>query len=463
MSTAPITEGVVEALTPQGELIGWARAADRAPLGIVVMRQGIVLAQGATSVPRPDLGGPHGYALAVPEPPTGMELVAGQVQVLVVRPGMPPQRLPVVGRLLAGTLHALLDQAMPHLAAADAAALGAKLRTHPGLAAHLGAPPPLTAEAEATAALLASLPPNPQRGAHGICEVGLPVGLLSPDGSVLAGHDGHLFLVGGSNGLAQQYLESPAGPRAQAAAEGWHRVLSGRAEACAAAGCGFLQLLVPDKSSALPSLMPRALKVPTPYWRALEARVAADAALQGRVRFLLPQIEALSAAAWLRTDTHLSARGAHAVLDAACAAMGVAFPFGAIRFDRTETNTGDVADRLLPGLALLEEHAEPDHAQFAAWPTPELVERIDPGRHLGRRVVWRNPDAPVRARVVVFGNSYFEAGVTSRSISWWFARAFSEFHFFWLPDLDMDYVRAVAPDWVLCQTVERFLPQVPAR
>ena len=45
---------------------------------------------------------------------------------------------------------------------------------------------------------LQRLPPNPQRGAHGICEVGLPVGLLSPDGSVLAGHDGHLFLVGGS-------------------------------------------------------------------------------------------------------------------------------------------------------------------------------------------------------------------------------------------------------------------------
>jgi hypothetical protein len=463
MGASPEIEGVVEALTPQGELHGWARAADGTPLGILVLRQGTVLAQGAPSVPRPDLGGPHGYVVPVSAPLQAIELLGGLAQVFAMRPGRPPHLLPVVGGLLTGTLHALLQESLPHLAADGAEALAQHLRSHPALAARFRQPQPTTPEAVATGAMLATLPPNPQRGAAGICQVGVPVGLVSPDGAVVAGHEGQLFLVGGSNGLAQQYRENEAGAGVQAVAAGWHRVLAARAAACAAAGRGFLQLLIPDKSSSLPQLFPREQGVPTPYWRALAARVAADAALPPRVMFLLPHMAALGPAAWPRTDTHLSARGCHAVLLAACAAMGLQPPFADACFDRTDISSGDVAGRHFPGVTLLEETFEPRAEQIASWPAPDLVEEVDPGRHLGRRMVWRTPAAPIRARIVVFGNSYFERGLAPRSISWWFARAFSEFHFCWLPELDEDYVRAVQPDWVVCQTVERFLPQVPAR
>ena len=78
-----------------------------------------------------------------------------------------------------------------------------------------------------------------------------------------------------------------------------------------------------------------------------------------------------------------------------------------------------------------------------------------PGDHLVR--------APVKARVVVFGNAAFERGADPRALSWWFARAVSECHFCWSAEMDEDYIRAHSPDWVICQTTERFLPQLPAR
>ena len=81
--------------------------------------------------------------------------------------------------------------------------------------------------------------------------------------------------------------------------------------------------------------------------------------------------------------------------------------------------------------------------------------------HIGTKFVWKNAAAPFDLKVVAFANSFFERGGTARSLSWWCCRAFREFHFIWSPDLDMGYVREVAPDWVICQTIERFLPRTP--
>ena len=93
------------------------------------------------------------------------------------------------------------------------------------------------------------------------------------------------------------------------------------------------------------------------------------------------------------------------------------------------------------------------------------MEAHDPpgGGHVGTRYVWKNASAIVPMKVVAFGNSYFERGGDAGALSWWFARLFAEFHFVWDPRMDADYVAAEKPDWVICQTIERFLPSVPDR
>jgi hypothetical protein len=93
---------------------------------------------------------------------------------------------------------------------------------------------------------------------------------------------------------------------------------------------------------------------------------------------------------------------------------------------------------------------------------PVLVDSVDPSSgHKGIRRVWRNAAAPFPHRVVAMANSFFERGEASTQLSWWFALLFAEFHFYWNPELDEDYVAKVSPDIVVCQTIERFLRSVP--
>ena len=62
---------------------------------------------------------------------------------------------------------------------------------------------------------------------------------------------------------------------------------------------------------------------------------------------------------------------------------------------------------------------------------------------------------------MVFGNSFFERGAQSWRLSWWFKHFYREFIFCWNPALDLELVEKFQPDLVICQTVERFLTQIP--
>jgi hypothetical protein len=46
-------------------------------------------------------------------------------------------------------------------------------------------------------------------------------------------------------------------------------------------------------------------------------------------------------------------------------------------------------------------------------------------------------------------------------LSWWCKQIFSEFHFVWEPRFRQDILEKVKPNFVIGQTVERFLHVVP--
>ena len=81
--------------------------------------------------------------------------------------------------------------------------------------------------------------------------------------------------------------------------------------------------------------------------------------------------------------------------------------------------------------------------------------------HVGTTIVWQNPQAPLEMKAVAFGNSFFERGGSPRGLSWWFKYLFREFHFVWSPRISTGYVVENRPEVVICQTIERFLPNVP--
>ena len=295
--------------------------------------------------------------------------------------------------------------------------------------------------------------------------IAAPLGYVSTDGGAVLGRRGHAFLLGGSNGPLAQALEDVTSPMVQDRVEAWATLLTNRVRKCAAAGVRFLQVLIPDKQSVMVGELPAELPVPSATWRALEARLVTQGMSEAEVVSALPTLRTVLAVAdpYLQLDTHLSPAGAHAVFNLILGRMGLEPPFQPTFSEETSV-VGDLSLRMfrvpLPEIVLF-----PDARWAAGLGKPELTERVEPngGGHIGNRYVWRNPMAPFSARVVCFGNSYFADGAEPRWLSWWFARAFREFHLLWQADLDMDYVTSHRPDWVFCQTVERFLLLPPTQ
>ncbi len=467
--------GAVEQLSAPSTLRGWARAGRLSDaVRVRVLRDETEIGTATTDTPRSDIGGINGFIVECREPITPGDLASGRVRVMGEAMDGANGSLQIVPRILSEAVFDVMrsvtgtlgDAEFDHLlkALAESPVLAKRRAELDALVHHGGRVP---ADALPALATLGALPPNPDRSgpqAH-ITMVGVPVGHLASDGSALIGHDGHAFLVAGGNNLLGQYGLDPAAPDMRRKVAAWIDLVGARAAQCRAAGRGFVQVMIPEKLTVMPELMPRQVRVPSTLWRGVESGLLADPSLAPHYVSALPILTRLAprGEAFPRMDTHLAARATHELFLAICAAMGAGQPFADVPFTAERIAVGDLAQRFFPGVALPEVYFHPDPEAVAGWPSPELVERIDPGRHMGTRYVWRTPGAPITARVVAFGNSFFERGGDARSLSWWFARAFSEFHFLWEAEMQQDYIDRIAPDWVICQTIERFMPQVPAR
>ncbi|WP_448059158.1 hypothetical protein [Cellulomonas hominis] len=304
---------------------------------------------------------------------------------------------------------------------------------------------------------------RPASGAD-LSEIRFPVGLLSSDGSVALGRDGHLFLVGGSNRLSDLYAEPSSREELvaiESLASSWRALFEERSAGCELRGVRYLQLVIPEKSTVMRRLLDGG-EGETPRLREIERSV----------RDLPYYVSARDAFVdwsgagdpWMRHDSHTSPLGALALmrlivshLDASCDALS------GVSISRPSFYNGDLAVRLF-GMDLWDLQLDPAVDGVVMTDShPVLISAVDPsdGRHIGVRRVWRRDDAPLPIRVVVFGNSFFGRGANASRLSWWCARLFGEFHFIWSPSIDFDYVDAIHPDVVIGQTVERFLGQVP--
>lgn len=298
-----------------------------------------------------------------------------------------------------------------------------------------------------------------------VSSVPLPVGARCADGSAAVGRDGHLFLLKGSNFLARRYRR-PGSPQEERAVEHevaeWTRIIGERRRRIEEDGARFLQLVVPEKSSALVSGLPELAGVTTVLER-LEDRLRDDASYVSGLDVLDP--DGTAARSWLRLDTHVSTEGATRLFAALVSRIVPTFELPSVPLGSTASHPGDLSRRFF-GVDVGELDrvpSSPDLDDLGSGVT--LVESSDPpegeNRWIGLRRVWRNERAPIQKTVVVFGNSYFADATRSARLNWWFTRFFREHHFLWTPWVDHEYVRSVRPDVVVAQTVERFLGGIP--
>jgi hypothetical protein len=508
--------GAVEGFLDPRCLFGWAADPALPPGGgaleIHALLRGEVLARTRTGTGRPGLFAealaPHGFVLDLPAPPQPGDLAAGRLVLAVVRAGRQvplPLRPRVVAQEQAAGGLALLARAEATLGPVGLADTLAAFGRPEGFGA-------ARAAAEANRPLheqVLNAEPDPARTSA----LRFPLGLRSADGGAVLGRHGHLFLLAGSNGEVARLGAHPAEREALVAA--WLALIEVRRARCAAAGLRFVQLVVPEKSSLAPELLPDpAQGGPSPFLAALEAAIAARPELAACTVSGLAAMRAAAAAAaearegegpaedderaarrrarreagrgpgrpdraggggavppamaaLLRPlDTHPSARGMHVLARAVLERLGEAPRDLGRRFGPARLATGDLARRFFAEPAYEVAHLAPPEAVRRFGGRPEVLERFAPpdGTHIGRWERCRTEGAPCPAGAVMFGNSVGGpvAGAGQNTVSAWLARWFARYAFHWRPELDWAEVeREPRPGVVICQTVERFMGRVP--
>lgn len=286
---------------------------------------------------------------------------------------------------------------------------------------------------------------------------GLPPGTRSDDGIAIVGHDGWLFLCGGTNANLDQYVG--AVEMEPGWLEEWRQVARRRAVESRELGVASALLVVPDKLAVYEERYPEDLTRAGP--RPIE-RLLAAADLP--IAYPLPELRAAAAdgeEVYLRTDTHLTFRGNELLFSSVLGALEIECPPDLASLPlRSYPIAGDLGAKFDPQIVSVV--SEPNSLHNARIVEDNREEIAAVRGHIGTRRVFRNEQAPDPRVAVLFGDSFGFADAYYQGLSWFLAQVFREVHFVWVPfGWDADYVRRVGAEAVLIQGAERFVARVP--
>ncbi len=289
---------------------------------------------------------------------------------------------------------------------------------------------------------------------------GIHCGRISDDEAVILGRNGNIFLRSGSNNLFKIYTDLEF-----VNVNSWHEKLLHRITISKKIKASFIQIFIPEKSSVIYWKTPYPAEKGSKGWHSLMERLKADASTKSNVFDFLSKIENKfeSEIIFRPFDSHLSTFGCLKLVNNF---VNDYFP-NTIFYTGNETIIdlhSDLGGRFTDDGDVLEKSICFDSLKNFEGKElkPEIIRQFTPSTgHLNTRIIWHCPLAPISKKVICFGNSFFERGSASISLSWWFSRLFSEFHFIWSPHVDEDYLIENRPDIVIGQTIERFLGTPP--
>lgn len=302
--------------------------------------------------------------------------------------------------------------------------------------------------------------PVVRKNSGGMSYLTVPQGIVSSDGQCVIGAEGHVFLVGGSNNVEALYETDGDIEKTQQAQKQWYALLVHREFMLKKLACRYVQIIIPEKTTALAHLFPGRLTTPSVMLRALEQAVTVDSTLSASYMSIVDLFrDSRASDFYKRTDTHLQPLGVFTIFKSFCKKY-INYDFDIPSFDRLLVMGSDMGYRFF-GSSVVELVWECEVPNICL--SRQLIEQVEaaPGKHIGQRSVWRNPDAPLRQKIIAFGNSFFGSCFDQGCLGWWFSNFFAEFHLIWSPAVDYDYVAIHKPDLVICQTAERFMTIVP--
>lgn len=290
---------------------------------------------------------------------------------------------------------------------------------------------------------------------------GLAFGRVSADGAAVVGAGGSIFLKQGTNNVEGLYTGATT-----IDISAWLRVFYNRKLHSAEQNYQYIQILIPEKASVMYWKAPFYATKGSPPLNEIISSVSRASMSEHLIcgEDFLPD-EVHSESVFRPFDTHMSTYGSKLLIDELLRRLNIAetiaYQLGAIVHGNTH---GDIGVRFLEDGDVRERPPLYENLLNANGDQldPVLIGQFDPpSGNVGLYRHWKCANAPVKKRVLCFGGSSFERGEVSSTLSWWCARLFSEFHFYWSPDSLHDAIKDVSPDVVICQTIERFLTLVP--
>lgn len=456
--------GSVDGFRSPIRLHGWARHSDPSVSEIIevrVCRDNEVIGRAENILPRPDIGGSFGFQIQLEKPIEARDIEQGSLVVRAVSGVAGVHTLPFYRKMVE---QLRVQNLAEHLKTCSDEELGEVLRL-----ISQGATTGLKRQIPVMLSLPGGAEPQtllPGVDSEELSMVGLKPGLVSPDRSTVIGRSGYLFLYGGTNHVLHQYQDDGLSEEKQKLANEWVKLFSARKRELARRGAKYLQLIIPEKVSVVPEYFPISLKTPTALMHAIEEAVARRPNLERSYLNCLDLIKASPSRkdVFLRIDTHLSAVGCFEIASAIAKRIGYSLGIRP-NFKDKLIHEADLGGKF-GAINICDQVMVPAGGEFTSWEEGLIsgsCKMVPDNHHIGTTASWFNSTAPIPLRVVVFGNSFFQLGHNPHSLSWWGKRLFTEFHFVWSPNLELEYVDEVKPDLVVCQTIERFLNRLPER
>jgi alginate O-acetyltransferase complex protein AlgJ len=290
-----------------------------------------------------------------------------------------------------------------------------------------------------------------------LAQWGLQPGTRSADGVAIVGHNGWLFLCGGTNANLDHYLglaELPFGWQ-----EGWREAVTRMTADAEELGIAMALLMVPDKLAVYEEQYPEELQKARP--RPAE-RLQAIPGLP--ITYPLAELRAAvdeGQEIYQRTDSHLTFQGNRVLLASVLSDLEIeSSPDFSEMPLRSYPVAGDLGARFDPQIvSIVSEPGSLGHARIVQ-DNREQIAAVD--GHIGTQRIFHNEQASDPRVAVVFGDSFAFASPDTPGLSWFLSQIFQEVHFIWVPfGWDPEYVRRVKGQAVLVQGAERFASRIP--
>lgn len=281
---------------------------------------------------------------------------------------------------------------------------------------------------------------------------------------VLVGKDGWLFLSGGSNSVVDVY----SGKRNELSwCADWAELLSARKKSMNEKGIEYFHIAAPEKLGVY-SRYADLSKIPEFDIKNSPANQLSELITSEIGGFYINPFkylhqQSMSMNVYHKTDTHWNFLGAYSTYQLLMSHLGLECNTDILSIDRKAGPClMDLGSKIEGGIKenvfffSSSENVTRSFANALVEYKENNAAENQAGLHIGSSVIFKNNTALHNKKVLIFGDSFSE--YRPQLLTGILAETFSEVMFVWSLNVDYSVVEAFAPDIVITEAAERFMP-----